>query len=325
MSERDRLIDRIKELTGWTIRPNRFKIITDTTEWMEIHRGHIIRIGGVDYIVRGNMNEPRFGIDDQPKYWVFNTIQLETGMQQILKTVFHEEFTAHIGIFRIRCYRDPDKESKTLDLVSGDDRFMQGKTVYDDAGNNVRIIDYIRGSKFFHSIPNLPKTHREYFEQDLPEILWKLNDSFKAIEYLHRYNLFHGDIRNDHIIIEHDTGNFRWIDFDLKQDVSDFDLWSIGNILCYAVAKGIKPFDLVLKSDEFSDEVKNNLTKEDSSAFYEYRIMNLKKLYDYIPDKLNDILLHFTIKPKEFYSSMHEFIEDYEDMLRSEFPQNITN
>ncbi|MFN3307446.1 MAG: hypothetical protein ACK42Z_09730, partial [Candidatus Kapaibacteriota bacterium] len=45
-----------------------------------------------------------------------------------------------------------------------------------------------------------------------------------------------------------------------------------------------------------------------------------KKLYPYIPIKLNNILLHFTIKPIGYYGSVREFIEDYSEMLEATFP-----
>lgn len=325
MSEKKILIDRIEELTGWTIKPNRFRIVTDTSEWMSIHRGHIIRVEGKDFIVRGNMREPRFGIDDQPKYWVFSAIELETGQEKIIKTVFKEEFTVHIGIFKIRCYRSPDKESDVLMICKGDTRFMQGYTCFDEKENNIRIIDYIRGKKFFHYIPSIDKAHEQYFYEDLPIILWKLYESIIAISHLHKLNLCHGDIRNDHIIIDVETDKYRWIDFDLKQDVTDFDLWSIGNIISYAVAKGIKTFKSVLKSNEFSEKIKCSLSSEDSSAFYEYRIMNHKKLFPYIPENLSNILQHFTIKPKAYYSNIDEFTKDYHKMLIKDFPVDMHN
>ncbi len=315
------LAEKIQLYLGWKVNPFRINIVTDTTDWMRIKRGDIIRLNCGDYLVRGNMHEPRFGIDDQPKYWVFSTVDLNDGSEKILKMVFHEEFYVHIGFLRIRCYRNPQKEGDVLNLVRGDNRFMQGFICYDEKKNAVRIIDYIRGKSFFQYIPMIErKTHLEYFYEDLPEILWKLLDSFKAINFLHKNKFCHGDIRNDHIIVETETGNYRWIDFDLMQDVSDFDLWSCGNIVSYAVAKGLKTFDQVIKGNEFSLEVKKSLTPEDASAFYNYRIMNLAKLYPYIPIKLSKILLHFTIKPISYYGSLDEFIEDYSEMLDKEFP-----
>lgn len=319
-NEKELLAEKIQELVGWKINPFRLNIYTDTSDWMRITRGDIIRLSCGEYLVRGNMREPRFGIDDQPKYWVFSAIDLSNGKEKIIKTVFHEEFYAHIGILKIRCYRNPIKEGKVLDLVRGDPRFMQGKVCFDEKNNAVRIIDYIKGQSLFNFIPLINKSHFDYFNEDLPKILWKLLDSFLGIKFLQENKYCHGDIRNDHIIVETETGNFRWIDFDLMQDVSDFDLWSCGNIISYAVAKGLKTFDQVLKGNEFPEDVKKNLTAEDASAFYNYRIMNLAKLYSYIPERLNRILMHFTIRPKKFYNSLQELIDEFAEMLETEFP-----
>lgn len=325
MSEKEQLCDKIYQLTGWKINPIRMKIVTDTSDWMNINRGDVIRLGESDYVVRGNMREPRFGIDDQPKYWVFSAVELSTGAEKIIKTVFHEEFYAHIGILKIKCYRNPDKEGDVLDLVRNDDRFMQGFTVFDEKGNNVRVIDYITGTSLFNFIPSINLPHEEYFYTALPDIMHKLYESFIAIYHLHQHGFCHGDIRNDHIFIETKTGRYRWIDFDLMQDVSDFDLWSFSNIIGYAVAKGIKTFDYVLKSKEFSDEIKNSLRREDGSAFYNYRILNLKKIYPYIPEHLDSILRHFTIKPDRYYRNTNEFCDDFREMIDKEFPLNKNN
>jgi hypothetical protein len=319
MKEIEKLTARIVELTGWKLyEPPR--IITDTSNWMNIIRGDIIRIGGQDFVVKGNKHETRFGIGEQPKYWVFSVIDMESGEQKIIKTEFNEEFMAHIGIFKVRCYRSPEKEGNVLDIVKGDERFRQGYSAYDEKGNNVRVIDYIKGETFFNYIFHINKSHEQYFHEDLGRLLWKLTDSIEAIELLHKKKVCHGDIRNDHIIIESDTGRYRWIDFDLNQKVSDFDMWSIGNVISYCVGKGINSFQQVLRSKEFSQEVKESLVPTDASAFYEYRIMNLKKLYPYLPERLNDILLHFTIKPKDFYVNIGQLLEDYRRMLERDFP-----
>lgn len=320
MSERAEVIEKIENAVGWKVNRARFKIVTDTSDWMRINRGDVIKVYGRYYLIKGNMREPRFGIDDQPKYWVFNAIDLSDASEKIIKAIFKEEFYAHIGILKIRCYRDVDKESKVLVTCKGDKRFMQGRTFFDEKGNNVRVIDYIHGTPFFNFIPNIEKSHEAYFHEDMPRILNKLKGSFDAIKYLHDNELCHGDIRNDHLYIETDTRDYRWIDFDLKQDVSDFDLWSMGNILSYAVAKGIMTFDRALKSQEFSNKAKNSLSSDDGSAFYNYRLMNIQKLYPYVPDALTKILKHFTIKPIAFYSGIDDFISDYAEMLDKDFP-----
>ncbi|MCP4706447.1 MAG: hypothetical protein GY865_17755 [candidate division Zixibacteria bacterium] len=320
MSNQDKIASRIQEITGWKYAP-RVEIVTDTTEWDRIIRGNVFRLNSQDFVVAGNQYERRFGISDQPKHWVFDVYDLKTGEQKIIKTVFHEEFNVHIGLFKIHCFRSPEKEGDVLDLVRDDLRFMQGYTTLDDKKNKVRVIDYIKGESFFNYVVGLKKDHRQYFEQDLPQILWNLIDCIEAIQFLHHHKTCHGDIRNDHILIDAETGKYRWIDFDLNQYVSDFDIWSIGNIINYAVGKGITNFKNILRDAEISEKVKESLVADDSSAFYEYRIMNLKKLYPYIPPKLNNILMHFTIRPKAFYESIDQFLGDYYEMLRDEFPQ----
>jgi tRNA A-37 threonylcarbamoyl transferase component Bud32 len=322
MLNKDELAEKIQALTGWKVDNRRFKIVTDTSDWMAITKGDVIRIDGRDFVVRGNMHEPRFGIDEQPKYWVFNAIELETGEEKIIKTVFYEEFYVHISIFKIRCYRSPEKEAQVLEQTRGDERFMQGKAFLDEKGNNVRIIDFIRGKTLFHFIPSISKPHEQYFFEDFPIILTKLADSISAIQKLHNFGLCHGDIRNDHILIDAADGAFRWIDFDLKQDVTDFDVWSMGNLLSYCAGKGILTFSAVLKDKNIETSIKESLKAEDSSAFYEYRIMNLQKVYPYMPEGFSNLLRHFTIRPVGFFRNINEFTDKFFDTIQKEF--NIT-
>ncbi|UCC43525.1 MAG: hypothetical protein JSU65_10320 [Candidatus Zixiibacteriota bacterium] len=319
MNDLERLRSRIKTLTNWPS-VDRLKVISDTSDCMRIQRGNVIRVGGREFVIEGHRYETRFGIEDQPKYWVFSAIDLETTNKVILKMTFHEEFVVHIGVFKIRCYRSPEKEASVLNLVQGDHRFMQGFTELDDAGNHVRIIDFIRGPSIFQHIHNNSAPHEEYFQRDLPRILHNLSDSMESIKFLHEHDTCHGDIRNDHIIIDSETGKYRWIDFDLNQHVSDFDVWSMGNIISYAAGQGIKSFHVVLQADEFSQKIKRSLGHGDGSAFYEYRIINMRKLFPYIPKRLNNILMHFAIEPRGHYGTMDELISDYRDMLDADFP-----
>ena len=158
-------------------------------------------------------------------------------------------------------------------------------------------------------------------ERIVPEIMHRLTGCMEAIAYLHDHDTCHGDIRNDHIIIDSQNDQYRWIDFDLNQHVIDFDVWSMGNVLNYAVGQGINSFHVVMQDEKVPDEVKNSLAREDGSAFYEYRVANLQKLYPYIPGSLNDILMHFAIKPCGHYANMVELLIDYQKMLDAEFPR----
>lgn len=319
MSEIDRMIERVRELTGWE-NYDRPKIVTDTTDWTRIQRGNILRLEDRELVIEGNRYETRFGIADQPKFWVFGAIDLQSGEKKILKMVFLEEFEVRIGVFKIRCYRSPEKEARVLEMVRNDTRFMQGYTVRDDRGNHVRILDFIRGQTIFNYIHGIDKPHEQYFHEDLPSILRKLVSSMEAIQFLHDHGTCHGDIRNDHIIIDAVTGEYRWIDFDLNQNVSDFDIWSLGNILNYSIGKGINSFQIVMRSRKFSDKTKQSLEPGDASAFYEYRVMNLRKLFPYIQESLNNILMHFAIRPRGTYGAVSELTGEFREMLDTDFP-----
>jgi len=317
MSERDIgwIRERIAELSDIRI-PKNLDIITDTTEFMDIYRGQVLSLDGAHFLVTGNVYESRFGLRDEPKYWVKKAVDLESGKKNIVKMVFNEEFRVRIGPLRIRCYREPHKESQVLELVRGRPHFMQGRGLMDQQGNEVRAVDYIRGKSLYNYIfleRNL--SHEEYFYTVFPRILAKLVDCFEAIGFLHDNDLCHGDIRNDHILIDESTGLYRWIDFDLKQDFSDFDVWSLGNVLLFCAGMGTRTFHEVLKSPEFPDSVKSAITADDASAFYEHRIMNLKKLFPYIPDSLNDILLHFAANTTRFYESASQIVAETREAL----------
>jgi hypothetical protein len=281
---------------------------------MNVLRGDLIRLGDRDYLVEGEMREGRFGLDDDPKYWVKKARDLETGERKVLKLVFAEEFRIRIGLLAVRCYRDAGKEAAVLDLVRGDTRFMQGFTVPDAVGNPVRVVDYIRGQSLYRYLKDLGIDHRAYFTSVFPGLLGRIVGCFEAIEHLHAHDLHHGDIRADHIYLERETGRLRWIDFDLGQDVSDFDVWSLGNILLFTAGMGERTFHDVAGGRIVPLEP---LRDEDASAFFPHRIVNLAKVFDYIPPALNEILMHFSYGTQRFYESVTAILDDLRPVARS--------
>ncbi len=313
-ADRAALADRIEELTGWrSARP--IEVLQDTTEVMDIHRGHVLLLERRLYAVLGHAYESRFGIADQPKYWVLRCLDLDSGVPIIVKTVFHEEFIVRIGPLRIRCYRSPAKESRVLDLVRGDERFMQGRTIRDGAGNEIRLLDFIPGPTLFRHVREREEPHQEYVAGEMRRLLAMVLRSARAIADLHALGQCHGDIRNDHLILERGGDRLRWIDFDLKQDFSDFDVWSIGNVLAYVVGQGIQSFHQVLRSPRFPAAVKQELCAADASAFYEYRIINLRKLFPWVPARLNEVLMRFSAGTDVYYQRMDELADDLEAAL----------
>ncbi len=110
----------------------------------------------------------RFGIDDEQKFWVKRARNLLTGDVKILKWVFKERFNARIGNLVFECVRSPQKEARILELVRGRPEFMQGETVLDSAGNQLRILDYIRGKTLGQLTPEMGEGPRGFFLSLLP-------------------------------------------------------------------------------------------------------------------------------------------------------------
>jgi len=286
-------------------------VVTDTTEFFRIERDDVIAIDGRRYLVLGNAWETRFGIDEEQKPWVKTAMELETGAPKILKLVFHEEFASRLGAFSFRCVRSEEKEGGVLDLVRGDPDFMQGVTARDATGNLVRIIDRIRGTSLYSHVQSMQMPHERYFHEVVPGLLRGVRVSVAAIHLLHRAGTCHGDVRNDHIFIEQSTGRFRWIDFDLTQDFGDFDVWSLGNVLCFVVAGQILTFDDAarLAGPRVTFDI------DDAAVLFGYRVMNLRKLYPYIPRCLNDILMRFSVGSADPYASADQILHDLDACL----------
>ncbi len=300
-------------------------IITDTTQFMSIDYGDVIKLDCGHYMVYKNEAERRFGLED-PKYWVKRCIELETGTRKILKLEFHETFPVKIGQFKIDCYRSPDKESRILEIVDGDPRFMQGKTVCDAAGRNVRILDIVQGRRLDLTIDSLDMEHETYFRQVLPGLLRHYIDAIYAIGKLHHHGERHGDIRRDHLYIDYKSNRWCWIDFDYTfkfyEHPFGLDLFGLGNILVFLVGMASITVQSLQKM-EFEDGKRPHITQNDLSVAIGNRIINLQKIYPYIPDELNQILMHFSAGAEVFYSMTDELLEDLipcVEMMEAEMP-----
>ncbi len=293
------------------------RIVTDTSEFMEITHGDVISLGGLHYLVIRDEAERSFGIED-PKYWVKRCFVLETGERRILKLVFHESFPLKLGSLEIPCYRSPEKEAWILELVKGDKRFMQGVTEYDEKGNPVRVLEVISGKRLDSVVYEIEAGHREYFYDHFPSILEKFLDACDAIRFLHRSGTIHGDIRRDHLWLEYGSGLYRWIDFDYTYDYHEnpfgLDLFGLGSLLTFLVGKGIYTKN-TLEEYGLDRSILSKLNSNDFSLLYRNRIVNLKILFPYIPKELNLILMHFSAGAEVFYESVDEFLADLEKCL----------
>ncbi len=292
-------------------------IFTDTTEFMKIEAGDVIKVAGRHYLVIRDEAERSFGIED-PKYWVKRCMVLETGERKILKLVFHERFTLPLGHLKIECYRSPEKESRILDLVRGDLRFMQGETQRDEKGNPVRILEMVHGKRLDNAVAAMEEDLQTYFFEIFPGILKKFMDACGAIKFLHDNGEIHGDIRRDHLWIEHKTGNYRWIDFDYTYDFEEnpfgLDIFGLGSLLLFLSGKGLYTMHNIDERGIPEDRIAM-LEDGDFSLLYRNRIINLKKLFPWFPSRLNWVLMHFAVSSEVFYESVDEFLGDLEPCL----------
>ncbi len=298
------------------------RLITDTSDFMTIDVGDRVSVGGRVYRVTGNAREGRFGVED-PKMWVKWVVDEESGAKKVMKLVFFETFVTSLGGVSIRCFRDPVKEGQILDLVKGHPYFMQGVAYNDNRDNSVRVIDVVRGKNFYFYVDGLYMPHRDYFETVLPDILKDLLKAFEALRYLHVNGFRHGDVRNDHIIIDKETGNYTWIDFDYDYEATEnpfgLDIFGLGNILIYAIGKGFHTLHMIKYDTKRYGSLYDTLEPWDLSLLDGNRMVNLRKIFPYIPRPLNDILLHFSKGSEVYYESADELIEDVTRALYSIF------
>jgi len=298
------------------------RLFTDTTEFFSIDYGDVIQIGEKRYKVTGYERERRFGMED-PKFWVKRAIDSDTGEKKILKLSFLESFETNFGNVSVRCFRNPKKEADILKLVRNNPSFMHGTAHRDEKDNIVRILDIVPGPNFLNYIDSLRMAYETYFTKALPDILKKLIKAFEAIRFLHIHGFKHGDIRNDHIIVDRNTGNYVWIDFDYDYEVSEnpfgLDVFGLGNILINAIGKGFHNINMILDDTKTYGDLKDRLEPGDFSIIHKRRFINLRKLYPDIPKPLNDILMHFSQSAGIYYEFAEEIIEDLNRCLYSIF------
>ena len=294
--------------------PRKLNIVTDTSDFFRVNYDDVIFLNKRPYIIRNNKYEGRFGLDDQPKFWVKSAKDLLTGESKIIKMVFYEKFTSNIGDLTFDCFRSPEKEARILSLVKGHPNFMQGFSTNDSAGGIIRVIDYIPGTTICEYVLGLGNNHEDYFHNYFTSVLDDYIKLVEAIQFLHDHKEKHGDIRRDHIIRDKKSGLYRWIDFDFnythKENMFSYDLFGLGNILVYLTGRGdVTTYELEINNKR----VFGSLSNDDRHIVFQNRIVNLKKVYPYIPDLLNNILLQFSAGANIFYDNTSQLINDIKE------------
>jgi hypothetical protein len=299
---------------------HRFRVHTDTTDFFRVDYGDILLLDGVPFLIRHNAKEGRFGLDDEVKFWVRRAIDLRDGERKFIKMVFREKFVAHVGELAFECFRSPRKEARILDLVGDQKNFMHGYSTRDEKGNLVRVIDTIVGTPLGRAVQNIETDHETYYHEQFPEILGHFIECIEAIRFLHEHGEKHGDIRRDHVLIDRETGCYRWIDFDFnyrhRENIYGYDLFGLGNVLVFLVGKGDVLIEDLARENHPAMET---LSREDMNIIFGNRIVNLQKVFPYIPDSLNRILLHFSRGANWFYEHTRQLLDDLEEYRREGF------
>ena len=298
--------------------PQHFRIHTDTTDFFRIEYGDVILLGGKPYLIRHNAKELRFGLEDEVKFWVKRAVDLSDGSLKIIKLVFRERFISRIGGIEFECFRSPRKEARILTRVAHNKNFMHGFSIEDEKGNLVRVLDFIQGQPLSYSVGSMECDHQTYFYQYFPLILDRFIECIEAIHFLHQQGEKHGDIRRDHILIERDSGEYRWIDFDYNyrhvENIYGYDLFGLGNILAFLVSKG----DLRLPDlKKQGHPALSQLSQDDENIVFGNRIVNVRKIYPYIPQALNRVLMHFSKGANWFYEKTDQLLQDLHECKNS--------
>ena len=232
-----------------------------------------------------------------------------------MKLVFYEKFMSHIGDIEFECFRSPRKEARILDLVAGQRNFMHGFAMPDEKGNIVRVLDFIKGKTLAAHVGNMGMPHDVYFHEHFPEVLRAFVECVQAIRFLHENGERHGDIRRDHILIDRESGDYRWIDFDYnyrhRENIYGYDLFGLGNILVFLAGKGDVLVPDLRKAEHPCLDV---LDESDLNIVFKHRVVNLRKVYPYIPEPLNRVLLHFSRGANRFYEHTRELLDDLSEV-----------
>ena len=310
------LRERIAAYLGSERVPARIRVLTDTTDFYRVDYDDILELGGRHYLIRHYEREGRFGIDEQPKFWVRRAVDLEDGSLKVIKMVFHEKFTATYGGMVFECVRSSAKEGRILELTSTHPRFMKGITVNDSAGNPVRVIDHIKGKTMAEHAMALPGRHEEYYFTRLPGFLGEFRELVSAIGFLHAEGQAHGDIRRDHIILDSKDGIWKWIDFDYscfhRHNLFAYDMAGLGNVLLFLVGGGDVTTQQLQRE---RPSVLEGLGPGDMNMVFHNRVANLGKVYPYISDEINYMLRHVSSGAMVYYRNTGALIEDIEEAL----------
>jgi hypothetical protein len=119
-------------------------------------------------------------------------------------------------------------------------------------------------------------------------------------------------VRNDHLYAADGCDELKWIDFDLEQDFGDYDVWSAGNVIAFCVGKDVITFEDARRIDPDGAAL---LCEDDASLFFPNRVMNLARVFPWVPQRLNRVLMRFSTGSREYYESIGDIVRDLDGVL----------
>ena len=90
-------------------------------------------------------------------------------------------------------------------------------------------------------------------------------------------------------------------------NIYGYDLFGLGNILVFLVGMG----DVLLRDLKREGHPSlGTLSEADLNLVFNNRVVNLKKVFPYISNSLNRVLMHFSRGANWFYENTVQFLED---------------
>ena len=160
--------------------------------------------------------------------------------------------------------------------------------------------------------------HETYFHEVLPGVLTNLLEAFRALNSSStRRGSSTGMCGPTICSWSRPPAGMSGSTSDYEVSHSDYDLWSLGNVLCFIVGKGNHhPNEVVCKPGNYPNPLcGQELTNDDLLLSGQNRVANLAKLFPYIPLDLNRILMRFSAGTEAFYGSVEELVDDLERVV----------
>ena len=203
----------------------------------------VVILGGVPYFVRNNEREGRFGLEDEPKFWVKRSINLLTGETEGPEVGLQGALRGQDREPRVRMRAEPPEGGADPGTGPRQGGFHAGD---DGAGLRRPPASHPRLHPRQDALPDRAhcsgQDHEDFFYDHFPIVLDEYVGIVEAIRFLHQSGEKHGDIRRDHLIKDETTGRYRWIDYDFNYRHGEsrfaYDLFGLGNILVFITGRG---------------------------------------------------------------------------------------